>query len=73
MVPPGYRNPQPRIVDESPLLPYLARSNICLINQGVSPMTVPTSIRECQIDNSHRNPATLVTPWPFDTCIIICT
>jgi hypothetical protein len=21
----------------------------------------------------HRNPATLVTPWPFDTCISICT
>jgi hypothetical protein len=20
-----------------------------------------------------RNPATLVTPWPFDTCISICT
>jgi hypothetical protein len=30
----------------------LARSNICLINQGVSPMTVPTSIRECQVDNT---------------------
>ena len=21
----------------------------------------------------HRNPATLVTPWPLDTCISICT
>jgi hypothetical protein len=21
----------------------------------------------------HRNPATLVTPWPFDNCISICT
>jgi hypothetical protein len=21
----------------------------------------------------HRNPATLVTPWPFDICISICT
>ena len=45
---------------ESPLLPYLARnsarSNICLINQCVSPMTVPTSIREWQVDNTLSGP-----------------
>jgi hypothetical protein len=41
----GYCEPAPSL---------LARSNVCLINQGVSPHHRPTSIRECQVDNTFN-------------------
>jgi len=38
-------------------------------NPGMARALV-TTVRDKRI---HRNPATLVTPWSFDTCISICT
>jgi hypothetical protein len=38
-------------------------------NPGIARALV-TTVRDQRI---HRNPATLVTPWSFDTCISICT
>jgi hypothetical protein len=48
-----------------------------LISSDIGRQRKPDQVRRGRVPRRdqriHWNPATLVTPWPFDTCVSICT